>query len=159
LFADRLEITNPGKPLIRADRMIDMPPRSRNEALAALMRRMGMCEEQGSGLDKVIAQVEFYQLPPPLFRETDDSMQVILYGPRSFADMTVDERIRACYQHAVLKFLSGEKMKNSTLCERFGIEKRNAAQASQVFSKALEAGLIKAADPDHPRAGYVPAWA
>ena len=159
LFSDRLEITNPGKPLIQADRMIDLPPRSRNEALAALMRRMGMCEEQGSGLDKVIAQVEIYQLPPPLFRETEDSMQVVLYGPRKFADMTVDERIRACYQHAVLKFLSGEKMKNATLCDRFGIEKRNAAQASQVISKALDAGLIKAADPDHPRAGYVPIWA
>ncbi len=52
LFADRIEITNPGAPLIDPDRMVDHPPRSRNEALASLMRRMGICEEQGSGLDK-----------------------------------------------------------------------------------------------------------
>lgn len=159
LFQDRMEITNPGRPLVQADRMIDLPPRSRNEALASLMRRMGFCEEQGSGLDKVIAEVELFQLPPPLFRETADSMQVILYGPRKFADMAPDERVRACYQHAVLKFLSGDRMKNATLCERFGIDSRNASQASVVIRKAQESGLIKVADPDHPRAGYVPAWA
>lgn len=86
-------------------------------------------------------------------------MRVVLYGPRTFADMTPDERVRACYFHAVLKFLGGEKMKNSTLCARLGIEARNASQASQVIGKALEAGLIRVADPDHPRAGYVPHWA
>ncbi len=159
VFEDRIEITNPGKPLVSADRMIDLPPRSRNEALASLMRRMGMCEEQGSGLDKVITQVELFQLPPPLFREGGDSMQVILYGPRTFAEMTQDERIRACYHHAVLQFLSGERMKNATLCTRFGIDLRNAAQASGVIKKTLQAGFIKVADPDHPRAGYIPGWA
>lgn len=49
LFDDRIETTNPGHPLIQPDRMIDLPPRSRNEALAALMRRLGFCEEQGGG--------------------------------------------------------------------------------------------------------------
>jgi predicted HTH transcriptional regulator len=159
VFGDRIEITNPGRPLVAADRMIDLPPRSRNEALSSLMRRMGFCEEQGSGLDKVIAAVELFQLPPPLFKPEDGAMRVVLYGPRTFADMTPDERVRACYFHAVLKFLSGEKMKNSTLCARLGVEARNASQASQVIGKALEAGLIRVADPDHPRAGYVPHWA
>jgi len=159
LFLDRIEITNPGKPLIKPERMVDMPPRSRNEALASLMRRMGLCEEQGSGLDKVVAQSELFQLAAPLFRENDSTFQAILYGPRTFAQMTSDERIRACYFHAVLKFLSGERMKNSTLCERFGIEKQNAAQASTVISQALEQGQIKPADPEHPRSGYVPVWA
>ena len=159
VFADRMEITNPGRPLVPPDRMIDLPPRSRNEALAALMRRMGMCEEQGSGLDKVIASVELFQLPPPLFREEGGAMQVVIYGPRVFAQMTPDERIRACYHHAVLRFLSGERMKNASLCKRFGIDRRNAAQASSVIKKALEAKLVRVADPEHPRAGYIPWWA
>ncbi len=158
LFTDRIEITNPGHPLVEVDRMIDLPPRSRNEALATLMRRMKMCEEQGSGLDKVIAQVELFQLPPPLFLENEVSMQVVLYGPRSFAKMTPDERVRACYQHAVLKFLSGERMKNASLSERFGIDSRNASQTSGVIKRAQEGGHIKVADPEHPRAGYIPNW-
>jgi len=159
LFTDRLEITNPGRPLVNPARFIDSPPRSRNEALAALMRRMRLCEEQGTGIDKVIAAVELFQLPPPDFREEGDGMRVVLYAPRRFADMTTEERIRACYQHAALKFVSGDRMRNATLCERLGIETRNAAQASAIIKKTLEAGLIRTADPDHPRAGYVPAWA
>lgn len=159
VFDDRMEITNPGKPLVPADRMIDLPPRSRNEALAALMRRMGMCEEQGSGLDKVISAVELFQLPPPLFREDGGAMQVVLYGPRTFAQMTQDERVRACYHHAVLRFLSGDRMKNASLCERFGIERKNAAQASVVIKNSLDSELIRVVDPEHPRAGYVPWWA
>jgi ATP-dependent DNA helicase RecG len=159
LFEDRLEISNPGEPLVKPERMIDLPPRSRNEALASLMRRMGMCEEQGSGLDKVLQLVEVSQLPPPLFRSEQNTTLVTLYAPRSFAEMTPDERVRACYFHAVLRFLSGDKMKNSTLCERLGIASKNAAQASAVIARTLEAGLIRVADREHPRAGYVPHWA
>ncbi len=159
LFSDRIEVSNPGAPLVKPDRMIDLPPRSRNEALAALMRRMGMCEEQGSGLDKVLEQVELFQLPPPLFRTEGNSTQVVLYGPRGFAAMTPEERVRACYFHAVLRFLSGDKMKNASLCTRLGIASKNAAQATAVINKTLEAKLIRVADPDHPRAGYVPHWA
>ena len=73
--------------------------------------------------------------------------------------MTPDERVRACYFHAVLKFLSGDKMKNASLCVRLGIAARNAAQATVVINKTLAVGLIRIADPDHPRAGYVPHWA
>ena len=159
LFETRLEITNPGKSLVKTERMIDLPPRSRNEALASLMRRMEMCEEQGTGLDKVIISIELNQLPPPKFQEMENSMRVILLAPRSFADMTVSERTRACYQHAIIKYLDGKKMKNSTLCERFGIDKKNAAQASIVIKKALTNKFIKAADPEHPRGGYEPIWA
>lgn len=66
---------------------------------------------------------------------------------------------RACYFHAVLRFLSGDKMRNASLCTRLGIAARNAAQATAVINKTLEAGLIRVADPEHPRAGYVPRWA
>lgn len=159
LFSDRIEISNPGAPLVKPDRMIDLPPRSRNDALASLMRRMGICEEQGSGLDKVLELVEVSQLPPFLLRAEENSTQVVLYGPRSFAEMTQDERVRACYFHAVLKFLSGDKMKNASLCARLGIASKNAAQATTVINKTLDAGLIRVADPEHPRAGYVPHWA
>ena len=159
MFADRLEITNPGQPLVQPERFLDFPPRSRNEALAALMRRMRLCEEQGTGIDKVIVAVELHQLPPPDFRVEGDAVRAVLYAPRRFAEMTPQERVRACYQHAALKYMSGQKMTNSTLRERFGIEPQNAAQASAVIRQALQAELIRAADPAYPRSGYVPFWA
>jgi predicted HTH transcriptional regulator len=159
VFADRMEITNPGQPLVSPERFLDSPPRSRNEALASLMRRMRLCEEQGTGIDKVIVAVELHQLPPPDFRTEGDAVRTILFAPRRFAEMTPEERIRACYQHAALKYVSGQRMKNSTLCERFGIDPQNASQASVIIRQSLEAGLIRPADPVHPRAGYVPFWA
>ncbi len=64
IFDDGLEISNPGTPLVEIDRLMDTPPRSRNERLASLLRRFGMCEERGSGIDKVVFEGEFYQLPP-----------------------------------------------------------------------------------------------
>lgn len=158
LFTDRMEITNPGRSLIPPERFLDSPPRSRNEALASLMRRMDICEEQGTGIDKVLFAVEQHRLPPPDFRNEGDAMRVVLYAPRRFADMTPEERVRACYQHAGLRYVSGQRMKNSTLCERFGIDPQNAAQASAVIRQALDAGLIRPADAAHPRAGYVPSW-
>lgn len=159
LFSDRMEITNPGKPLVSPDRFLDLPPRSRNEAMASLMRRMRLCEEQGTGIDKVIFHVELHQLPPPDFRTEGDAVRTVLFAPRRFAEMTPDERIRACYQHAALRFVSGERMKNSTLCERFGIDPKNASQASVIIGQCQKAGLIRPADPTHPRSGYVPFWA
>ena len=159
LFTNRMEISNPGSSLIESARMIDLPPRSRNEALASLMRRMGMCEEQGIGLDKAFSAVESLQLPPPLLRSNEDSMQVVVYGPKAFADMGSDERIRVCYYHAVLAFLRGELMKNKALCVRFGIPTRNAAQVSTVIRATMKKNLIKHADETRPRAGYHPWWA
>ncbi|MDC4222968.1 MAG: hypothetical protein MPW15_01640 [Candidatus Manganitrophus sp.] len=67
IFDDRIEITNPGEPLVEPQRFVDTPPRSRNEALASLMRRFRICEERGSGIDKVVFQIEFYQFPAPIF--------------------------------------------------------------------------------------------
>ena len=120
LFRNRMEVVNPGAPLVEPARLIDSPLRSRNEALASLMRRMGLCEEQGTGIDKTIEAVEQAQLPPPEFRAEAGATRATLFGPRRFADMTTEERLRACYQHAVLRYLSGNRMKNSTLRERFG---------------------------------------
>ena len=82
IFTDRIEITNPGPPLIDPLRFIDEPPQSRNEALAAMMRRLNICEERGTGIDKVIAEIELYQLPAPDFQATPKHTRAFLFAPR-----------------------------------------------------------------------------
>lgn len=162
IFSERMEIINPGIPLIDTLRFIDEPPRSRNEILAALMRRMAICEERGSGIDKVIYNVEAFQLPAPDFRVTGSSTVAVLYGPRQFSQMSRDERIRACYQHACLQYVSGRKMSNTSLRKRLGIKDSNYPLASRIIKDTIEAGLTKAhaewtgAKRD---ATYVPFWA
>jgi len=157
MFSDRMEITNPGTPLVSPERFLDSPPRSRNEALASLMRRMRLCEEQGTGIDKVITAVELHQLPPPDFRLEGEAVRVTFFAPRGFAQMSPEERLRACLQHAALKHENGQRMTNTSLRERLGIE--HASQASVIIRQAQDADLIRPADPDHPRSGYVPFWA
>lgn len=162
IFDGRIEITNPGTPLIDPRRFLDAPPRSRNEKLAALMRRLGICEERGSGIDKVFRLAEMYQLPAPDFRVTQDHTSAVLYAPRPFSQMSRDDRIRACYQHAGLQWVARRQMTNATLRGRFGISDTNAAMASRIIAETLEAGLIKPFDPENrsrKHARYVPFWA
>ena len=161
IFSDRLEVINPGTPLIDTQRFIDEPPQSRNEILAALMRRLGICEERGSGIDKAIAAIELHQLPAPSFVATERHTKVILYSMQKFADMSRDDRVRACYQHACLKYVSNENMTNSSLRERFSMSKEQYPQISRVIADSMSAGLIKPLDPNQGRkfAKYIPFWA
>lgn len=162
VFSDRIEITNPGIPLIDPMRFIDEPPQSRNEALAGFMRRLNICEERGSGIDKVIFQIELFQLPAPDFLVTQNHTKAILYSFKKLTDMDRKEKIRACYQHACLRYVSNQQMTNSSLRERFSIEEQNYAIASRIIADAIEAGLIKQHDPENKSkklAKYVPFWA
>ncbi len=162
IFADRMEITNPGAPLIDTLRFIDEPPRSRNETVAAFMRRVAICEERGSGIDKVIFNAEVFQLPAPDFRVAGASTVAVLYGPRGFSEMNREERVRACYQHACLQYVSGTKMSNASLRKRLAIKESNYPMASRIIRDAITAELIKPGTEGTASkrdATYVPFWA
>lgn len=161
IFDDRMEMTNPGLPLVDTQRFIDTPPRSRNEDLAALMRRMSICEEGGTGIDKVVAEIELFQLPAPNFTTVLGSTKATLFAHEKLTEMESKDRIRACYQHACLRFVMHKRMTNATIRERFGIKPENASQASRLIREAVQAGEIKLYDPearDRDRS-YVPFWA
>ncbi|XMD73545.1 helix-turn-helix domain-containing protein [Campylobacter lari] len=159
MYSDRIEITNNGKSLIDIKRLIDMPSKSRNDKLANLMRIMGICEERGSGVDKVISSVEAYQLPAPDFINDGDYFQVVLFSHMPLEDMSKQDRIRATYQHCCLKWASKEAMTNASLRVRFKIGDKQHSKASKIISDTLEAGLIKQQDPENKstkHAKYVP---
>lgn len=161
IFADRIEITNPGLPLVATERFVDTPPRSRNEALASLMRRIGICEERGSGWDKIVFQTEAYQLPAPLAEATEEHTRVVLFAHRPLSKMDKADRVRAVYLHACLRYVNREELNNASVRERFGIEPANKAVASRLIKEALDAGLIRLVNEnvgDKLRA-YVPHWA
>jgi ATP-dependent DNA helicase RecG len=160
VFSDRIEISNPGNPLITPDRFIDSYI-SRNEKLADLMRRMGFCEEKGSGLDKVIFYNELYQLPPINVITDENRTRVTIFSYKTLNDLDKREKIRACYQHSCLKWVSNEKMTNQSLRERFSIADRNYSIASRIIRDALEEKVIKEVDPENKSrkyASYVPFW-
>lgn len=109
MYADRVEISNPGLPPIDVKRFID-EYRSCNERVADLMRRLGICEEKGSGVDKVVHAAELFQLPAPDFRVGAGRTTAILFAHQDFSDMSKADRIRACYQHCCLMYVSNRRM-------------------------------------------------
>jgi len=162
IFEDRIEISNPGRPLIDTLRFIDHNPRSRNEKLAYFMRRIKVCEERGTGIDKVIGAVEMSQLPAPSFITEETFFKVMLYAPRSLRQMNRDDKVRACYQHCCLKHVSNSVMTNETLRNRFQIEEKNYSIASRIIADTIDSKLIRPSDPNNKSrkmASYIPFWA
>lgn len=160
IFSDRMEITNPGRPLVNSERFIDTPPKSRNEELASFMRRIGVCEERGSGFDKVVFETEIYQLPAPIIDVTEEHTKVILFAHVDFKEMSKEDKIRACYLHACLKYVNREFMTNTSLRQRFGLEDKDVSVASRLIKDATEHGLIKLLESatNQRYYKYVPYW-
>lgn len=161
IYENRVEISNPGEPVVPVERFID-GYQSRNERLADLMRRFGICEEKSSGIDRVVATAEVHQLPAPEFFTAQERTVVIIHGARKFSQMDASDRIRACYQHCVLQWVTREQMTNQSLRKRFGLSDGSSNTASQIISATMEQGLIKL-DPNAPKskkfARYLPSWA
>lgn len=161
IYTDRIVFSNPGKPLITTNRFID-EFQSRNEAVASFMRRIGICEERGGGIDKVISSVEEYQLPAPDFQKSETQTRAIVFSFKELGDMDRKDRVRAVYQHACLCLVSNKKLTNQSLRKRFRIEAKNSAIASRMIKEALDEELIKPDDPtskSKKHMKYVPYWA
>jgi len=78
------------------------------------------------------------------------------------AAMEWEDKVRACYQHACLRFVCREVMTNASLRTRFGIDETNAAIASRIIKRTIKAGLVRAKDPtssSRKHTAYVPFWA
>ena len=161
VFSNRIEISNPGEPIVPVERFID-GYQSRNERLADIMRRFGICEEKSSGIDRVIESAEILQLPAPEFLISHKRTIVVIHGEKAFRDMSGSDRIRACYQHCVLQYVLRKQMTNQSLRQRFGVSEGSANIISQIISSAVEQNLIKN-DPNAPDsrryARYIPFWA
>ena len=111
-------------------------------------------------MDKVVLQTEVYQLPAPLFEVAGDSTRAVLFAHRALKKMDKNDRVRACYLHACLRYVSRDNMTNASLRKRFGIEPRNSAMASRIIRDSVEAGVIRPYDQSSSRKymRYVPYW-
>ncbi|MDO8526481.1 MAG: ATP-binding protein [Deltaproteobacteria bacterium] len=163
IFDNRIEFINPGSlpPSKKIDRLIGTTPESRNEILARAFRRYRICEERGTGFLKVVASIELFGLPPVAFEQGENYFKVTLFAPRKLSEMLQAERVEACYQHAVLKYLSGSAMTNTTLRERLKMHEKKRTQVSNLIREAVEAGRIKRKDPtslSSKFAEYIPYW-
>ena len=100
IYADRVEISSPGKPLVPLERFID-GYRARNKQLMSIMRGFSICEEQGSGIDKAIGSMEEADLPAPEFHATSQRTKAVLHGRNPFGEIECNARMRCPQRVAV----------------------------------------------------------
>lgn len=161
IFENRIEVTNSGCPLVDINRIIDNPPKSRNEKLASLMRTLRICEELGTGWDKIVIACELMQLPAPKIEIYEDSTKVTLYSHIPFTNLSTEEKLWSCYLHACIKYVQNENLTNSSLRERFALPESSSGSVSRLIKEAVNKQMIKPFDPDTaPRyMKYIPIWA
>ncbi|QPK79394.1 putative DNA binding domain-containing protein [Corynebacterium lizhenjunii] len=160
VFADRIEVANPGTPLVDPDRFIDAVSDSRNQRLGEALRRAYFVEQRGSGWDKIVQSLEEEHFPPALVR-VNGSTVVSLSAYRPYSMMSMRERMQAVYQHTCLSLLRAQPVNNASVRARFGLDSSHAAQVSRLLSATVDENLIRLYDPEAgPRSRrYVPNWA
>ena len=161
IFDDRMEIISPGEPLVPTNRFVDSMSNSRNEGVARLMRRFQICEERGSGIDKVVLSVEEAQLPAPSFEGRGEFTITTLFGPKPLAEMDKPERVWACYLHACLRYVMNQPVNNASIRERFELSSNRGYIASRLLREAVDEEVIFIRDPSvgSKRRTYLPFWA
>ncbi|KSU54811.1 hypothetical protein AS029_07645 [Microbacterium enclense] len=161
IFNDRIEVSNPGRSLVAVDRLINHPPLARNSALANLMLQMRLCENHGTGWDRIAMETEDAGLPSPTVQSDDDSMRVTILGPRKLTTMQREDQKWIVYAHACLQYANHKHLTNGSLRDRFGISTRNSSQVSRLIAYAVEDGLIELFDESvgTKSRSYVPYWA
>ena len=161
IYDNRVEITNPGAPINEPNRLLDLPPISRNEELANLFKKMHLVEARGSGIDKVIITLEMEQLPAPDISAKENNTVVTLFERKKLVEMNDRERVNAIYYHTSRLFMENQYMTNQSVRERFGLTNKQSALATKVILQAVKRGVVKVYDENagNKFMQYIPYWA
>lgn len=160
IFASRVELSNPGSLSVPIDRLIDASPNPENELLASFFRRINIGDTAGSGFDKIVGSLEKEHLPPVRVDQNPSGVRIVLSFAKPFDDYMAEEKLRAVYDHVVLRYLSGVPATNGSLRERFGLPETAKYKISRLLSSAVEKGMIlKSEGSDKKETFYLPYWA
>lgn len=161
LYEDRLEVTNPGIPLMDTRRFVE-DTRPRNFELAMMMRELRMCEARGSGIQRVLEANEQSGAADPKFHIGDGVTKTILIGKHDFTTMSASERIWAIFMHACRMYASRSTMTNQSFRDRYGLAAGKSSMVSLHFQQAVDDGLIRPQNEESTSkryARYVPFYA
>jgi len=135
-----------------------------SDYLACLLRELVALPREAEWVEFKVGDGEpqaIGELPAPLFERPDGFTRTVLFAHKPLKDMSRADRVRACYLHACLRYVTRQPMTNTSVRERFGIQDANAAIASRLLAEAVDAGLIVVDDPKvgTRRRTYKPFWA
>ena len=90
VFADRVEITNPGNSLVPISELDRAPSTSRNPILMNYMKEYGITDQKGRGIRTICAALSENDLVAPDFYDDGHSFKVVLYSESIFTQEDYD---------------------------------------------------------------------
>jgi predicted HTH transcriptional regulator len=160
IYPHKIVFINSGYPMIKTERFLDLEA-SRNSKLVNFFNKLGICEDRGSGIDRIYGDIEARAMPAISYQLEVEKTKATLSFNQDFEKMTKKDKILSCFQHCAFKYIEDDYMNNSSLTRRFNLKNKSSSVISKIIKMTLEANLIKPADPDNHskrHASYVPFW-
>lgn len=123
------------------------------------MQRLRRCEVLGTGWDEIIISCKLQQLPAPYIDIYEENTKVTLFSKVNFFDLSVQEKLWACYIHSCVQYIQGGFLTNNSLRIRFGSEEKSSVSISKLIKEACENCLIKKLEDTASRhTKHIPIW-
>ena len=150
---DGLVISNPGGFVegVNINNLLTAEPHGCNPALADVMKRIGLAERTGRGIDRIFEGSLLYRKPMPDYSESTDTL-VKLFIPRglpdkAFAKMISDEQERIGCALPVNSLLILNELKRNSRCtitELADVIHSTEVKVKTAIEKLVESGMVEA---------------
>lgn len=150
---DGLTISNPGGFIdgVSMDSLLDAEPHGRNPVLADCLKRIGLAERSGRGIDRIYAgSLRYGKLPPDYSRSMESAVRVYIPDSKpdqAFVRFLVEEREKhkrefTIYELLILNLLRAKhRMMHQELAGAAGVP---VYKLSSTLETLVEAGLVEA---------------
>jgi ATP-dependent DNA helicase RecG len=150
---DALVVSNPGGLVegVTLSNLLVTEPRPRNRTLADAMKRIGVVERSGRGVDKIFRGLLKFGRPAPDYSRTDANNVVVRLGTDAadldFRRLVVDEERRLGSElpiDSLIALAALRELKRVSADELAVRIQRDAASAKRTLEALTEAGLVEA---------------
>ncbi|WDK24687.1 putative DNA binding domain-containing protein [Xanthomonas campestris pv. incanae] len=150
---DALVVSNPGGLVdgVTLDNLLTTEPRPRNRALADAMKRIGVVERSGRGVDTIYRGLLRFGRPAPDYSRTDSHSVVVRLDTGAadldFGRMVVEQERRSHGElpiDSLIALAALRELKRVTADELAARIQRDPASAKRTLEALTEAGLIEA---------------
>ncbi|WP_058362980.1 ATP-binding protein [Xanthomonas translucens] len=150
---DALVVSNPGGLVdgVTLDNLLTTEPRPRNRALADAMKRIGVVERSGRGVDTIYRGLLRFGRPAPDYARTDSHSVVVRLDTGAadldFGRMVVEQERRSHGElpiDSLIALAALRELKRVTADELAARIQRDPASAKRTLEALIEAGLIEA---------------
>lgn len=150
---DSLTISNPGGLVegVTLDNLLTTEPRPRNPSLADAMKRIGLVERSGRGVDKIYRGMLRFGRPEPDYSRTDGNSVVLqlatVDADELFLQLVVEQEGRQSGELPIDSLIALATLREHKRLDAEALAghiQRDPAQAKRTLEKLLEAGLVDA---------------